>query len=203
MSKPSIEVWFEFASTYSHVAVQRVEALAVASGAELEWRPFLLGPIFKSQGWDDSPFNIYPSKGAYMWRDMQRLCDKYQIPFKRPSAFPRNGLLAARVATAGAGEDWNARFIRAVYLANFGHDLDISEEPLVQRLLETVGCADARATIERANSADNKLLLRRRTEDAMTRGMFGAPSFVVGDELFWGNDRLEDAVAWALRPFTS
>lgn len=199
MRRPSIEVWFEFASTYSYVAIQRVEALAIASDIRLEWRPFLLGPIFKNQGWDDSPFNIYPTKGAYMWRDMERLCEKYRIPFRRPTVFPRNGLLPARVATATAAEAWNADFIRAVYLANFRDDHDISGEAFVQRLLETVGCKASRATIELANSTDNKLLLRKRTEAAVARGMFGAPSFVVGDELFWGNDRLEDAIAWASR----
>ena len=71
-----MQLWFEFASTYSYPAVQRIEALAGARGVLVEWKPFLLGPVFRSQGWNDSPFNIYPAKGRYMWRDLERVCAK-------------------------------------------------------------------------------------------------------------------------------
>src|SRR6185295_4567472 len=117
-----VEIWFELASTYSYLAVSRVEQLARARGVEVVWRPFLLGPIFQRQGWNDSPFNIYPAKGRYMWRDMERLCETYQLPFRRPSVFPRNGLLGARVALLAAGEGWCASFARDVYRANFAED---------------------------------------------------------------------------------
>ena len=70
----AIEFWFEFASTYSYPAAMRVEAVAAARSVEVVWRPFLLGPIFVRQGWDDSPFNLYPAKGSYMWRDLERSC---------------------------------------------------------------------------------------------------------------------------------
>jgi 2-hydroxychromene-2-carboxylate isomerase len=94
----SVEFWFEFGSTYSYLSAARIENIAAAAGVPVLWEPFLLGPIFAEQGWDDSPFNVYPAKGCYMWRDMERLCAKYCIPFTRPSRFPRNGLLAARIA---------------------------------------------------------------------------------------------------------
>jgi 2-hydroxychromene-2-carboxylate isomerase len=87
-----IEFWFEFASSYSYPAALRIEEVAQRAGVRLIWRPFLLGPIFKAQGWNDSPFNIYPAKGNYMWRDLQRVCDALGIPFRKPSVFPRNGL---------------------------------------------------------------------------------------------------------------
>src|SRR5947208_4300346 len=96
VSRPVLQLWFEFASTYSYPAVQRIEALAAGLGVGVEWKPFLLGPVFKSQGWNDSPFNLYPAKGRYMWRDLERLCAKYGLPFHRPSVFPRPSLLAAR-----------------------------------------------------------------------------------------------------------
>src|SRR5499427_162859 len=111
----SLEVWFEFASTYSYPAVERVEALAAARGVAVRWRPFLLGPIFRAQGWNDSPFNVYPVKGRYMWRDMERLCARYGLPLRRPSVFPRNGLLAARATLAGADASWVPAFVRRVY----------------------------------------------------------------------------------------
>jgi len=100
----ALQFWFEFASTYSYPAAWRIGSLTAASGVAVEWRPFLLGPIFHAQGWDDSPFNIYPAKGRYMWRDLERLCALQGIAWQRPSRFPRNGLLAARVACAIAEE---------------------------------------------------------------------------------------------------
>ena len=100
LSPMSVEFWFEFASTYSYPAVMRVERVASEAGIPLVWRPFLLGPIFQAQGWDNSPFNIYPAKGRYMWRDLERLCEVQGIPFRRPSVFPRGSLLASAFAAA-------------------------------------------------------------------------------------------------------
>src|SRR5512147_3041977 len=104
----------------------RIERAAAEREVYLEWRPFLLGPIFAAQGWRDSPFNIYPAKGRYMWRDLERICARLDLPLRRPSVFPRNGLLAARVALLGAGESWGPAFVRATYHANFAEDLDIA-----------------------------------------------------------------------------
>lgn len=198
MSRPRLEFWYEFASSYSFLSVMRIEALADAAGVELAWRPFLLGPVFLALGWNDSPFNIYPPKGRYMWRDLARLADKYGLPFHVPSRFPRNGLLAARVALLGEEAGWIAPFSRAVMLANFADDRDIGEAAIVAEILGTLGLP-AGELLEAAQSTGNKLALRHQTERAAESGMFGAPSFRVGDELFWGNDRLEDALDWALR----
>lgn len=97
-SLKSIEFWYEFASPYSYLAAMRVEEVAIAHGVLVEWKPFLLGPIFKQQGLDNSPFNIFKAKGAYMWRDMERACNELNLSFQKPSRFPQNGLFAARVA---------------------------------------------------------------------------------------------------------
>jgi 2-hydroxychromene-2-carboxylate isomerase len=148
---------------------------------------------FSAQGWSDSPFNLYPAKGRYMWRDMERLCDKFSLPFRRPSQFPRNGLLAARVASLEESERWRAEFVRAVYRANFAEDRSISEVGVISEILLSLR-QDAQSVIASANSAKNKERLRRQTERASHLGIFGAPTIVAGDELFWGNDRLEDAL---------
>ena len=193
----TLEFWFEFASTYSYPAAARLGAVAGAAGIGVDWRPFLLGPIFADQGWSDSPFNLYPAKGRYMWRDLERLCDGYGLPFRRPSVFPRNGLLAARVAIAAEGEAWLPEFVRAVYTANFAEDREIGSEEVVRDCLGSAS-ADASAVLDRAVGDVNKRRLRDRTDRARELGIFGAPSFVVGGELFWGNDRMGDAVAFAL-----
>lgn len=190
-----VEFWFEFGSTYSYPAAMRVEALAAERGVSVSWRAFLLGPIFLEQGWNDSPFNLYPSKGRYMWRDLERICEAQGIPFRRPSEFPRNGLLAARVACRFAEAPWLPGFARAVYRANFEQDLDISTPATVGRCLAASG-EDPAAILEEAQRPESKARLRAQTEEAAGHGIFGAPSFRVGSELFWGNDRLEDALEW-------
>jgi 2-hydroxychromene-2-carboxylate isomerase len=192
----ALEFWFEFASTYSYPATMRIEAACRARSVPLLWKPFLLGPIFAAQGWRDSPFNLYPAKGRYMWRDLERLCARDGLALRRPSVFPRNGLLAARIATLSAAEPWIGAFVRAVYQANFGEDREISESAVIAGILEALGLPAA-ALIRDAASTAAKDRLRAATEDARERGIFGAPSFVVGGELFWGNDRLDQALDWA------
>lgn len=193
----SLELWFEFASTYSYPAVARARALARAAGIEISWQPFLLGPLFADQGWNDSPFNLYPAKGRYMWRDVARRCEGYGLPFRQPSQFPRNGLLAARISCSGLDSDWLPDFVLAVYTANFAQDGDISSPELLAGILDALGQPGERQVTE-ASAPAIKQRLRDQTERARELGIFGAPSFVVDGELFWGDDRLGDAVAWAL-----
>lgn len=194
----AVEFWFEFASTYSYPAAMRIEQVAAERGIPIVWQPFLLGPIFAAQGWGDSPFNLYPAKGRYMWRDLERVCAALDLPLARPSGFPRSGLTAARVAVAGANEPWLPGFIRAVYHANFALDRDVADPVVIRGILDDLGLA-ADALLQAATSDEVKARLRAQTQTAVERGIFGAPSFVVGDELFWGNDRLEDALAWHAR----
>ncbi len=195
----TVEVWFEFASTYSYPAMMRVEAVAAAAGVPIQWRPFLLGPIFQAQGWDNSPFNIYPAKGRYMWRDLERLCELQGLGWRRPSVFPRGSLLASRVACRYAEAPWVSRFIRDVYEANFVRDEAIGDAPVISACLERVG-QDPRPILEAAQTPSVKDSLRAQNERASRLGIFGAPTFAIGDELFWGNDRMEQAFAWHDRP---
>ena len=161
------------------------------------WRAFLLGPLFAEQGWRDSPFNLYPAKGRYMWRDLERVCQAQGLPFRRPSEFPRNGLLAARVACHFAEAPWLPAFVRAVYRANFESDRAIESPEVVAHCLEAAG-AEPTSVLEAARSPEAKGQLRAQTEEAARRGIFGAPTLLIGDEMFWGNDRLEAALAWAV-----
>ncbi len=192
----TMEFWFEFASTYSYLAAEHIGDRARQAGVEVTWRPFLLGPIFAVQGWRDSPFNIYPAKGRYMWRDMERLCAHYGLPFRKPSAFPRNGLMASRLTLVGIAEDWGPAFVQAVYRANFADDLDIGNAEVLSLILTNLG-VQPDAAMDKATSSAIKESLKAQTERAMTLGIFGAPSFIVGPELFWGHDRLDHALAWA------
>lgn len=191
-----IDFWFDFASTYSYLSALRIEPLAAARNVTVNWRPFLLGPVFTAMGWNDSPFNIYPSKGRYMWRDMERLCEHYGLPLKKPTRFPRNGLRPARIICAHANAAWIPDFVRAVFTAGFAEDQDIGEREVVAGLLRKLGL-DAEALIADSESIEGKHLLRRQTEEAFKLDIFGAPTFIVNGEIFWGNDRLQQALEWA------
>ena len=120
-----------------------------------------------------------------------------RIPLKLPPAkFPWNGLKVARLALAGESKGWTPSFTRAVFAANYAEQKDISEDATLVPILDALG-VDAEAALAAANTPENKDALRRQTEEAASRGLFGAPSFTIGEELFWGNDRLEAALAWA------
>ena len=196
--QPVLEFWYEFASTYSYLAAMRIEAAAEAAGVELVWRPFLLGPIFKAQGWDNSPFNLYPAKGRYMWRDMEREAARLGLPFYRPNPFPQNGLLAARVALLGADRGWTPAFTKAVYTAQFAEGRDIADPQVIAGILTDLHL-EAQAVVAEAQGETNKMRLRRMGEEVQSRGLFGAPTFFAEDgEMFWGNDRLDQALDWAV-----
>ena len=192
----AIDFFYEFASTYSYITAMRLAPLAQAAGVTVRWRPFLLGPIFKAQGWDTSPFNLYPAKGRYMVRDCERQCAALGIAFRIPEPFPQHTLLAARVATIAMTQGWGEDFSRAVYRAQFAEHRNIGETPVIAAIVQELG-RDSGATLARAQSDDIKQSLRATTEEAQRIGIFGAPSFVARGELFWGNDRLEQALAFA------
>ncbi|MCS0633180.1 2-hydroxychromene-2-carboxylate isomerase [Telluria mixta] len=197
----TIEFWFDFGSNYSYLSImrtQRIRRLAADAGVRVVLKPFLLGPIFKAQGWETSPFVLQAAKGRYVWRDMERQCAKYGLRWRQPSVFPRNGLLAARVALHGEGAAWEFDFCEQVMLANFADDREIGDEAVIRAILAGLG-VDSDPIVAAARGDACKAGLRARTAAAQSRGIFGAPTFFVGDEMFWGNDRLEDALALAGR----
>ena len=191
-----IEIWFEFASTYSYLTVSRAAPLLEAASVPFAWKPFLLGPIFKAKGWDTSPFNLDKAKGNYMWRDVARRAERFGLPFQRPPIFPMHTVQAARIMTAALEQPWCGAFAQAVFTAEFARGEDISDPAVLTRALETCK-VDPAPWLDAAQSDETKAALRARTDEAAALGLFGAPSFRVGEELFWGDDRLEDALIWA------
>lgn len=195
---PTIECWFEFGSNYSYLSLMRIEALALDAGVALRYEPFLLGPIFRELGWQSSPFAEQKEKGEYVWRDMGRRAAKYGIAFRRPSAFPRRALLPMRVARLGADQPWMGEYCRRIMLQNWAHDREIDDPAVVLEALRGL-VDDPQAVLAAAGTQEVKEALRAQTARARALGIFGAPTFIVDGEMFWGDDRLEDALDYARR----
>jgi len=193
---PEIEFWFEFGSNYSYLSVMRIEDEAQRRGVRIVWRPFLLGPIFRALGMETSPFVLQKEKGAYVWQDMARQCRKYGLRWVQPSTFPRLGVLPLRVALLGAEQRWIGAFCRRVMELNFVMDQDINQPDRLAPILMELDLP-ASDILDQAQAEPTKTQLREQTEQARARGIFGAPTFFVGTEMFWGNDRLDDALLFA------
>jgi 2-hydroxychromene-2-carboxylate isomerase len=196
MTAATLDFFYDLASPYACLSALRIAALARAAEVALQYRPFLLGPIFRAEGLSDSPLNVFPLRGAYAAKDVSRRALRYGFEMRFPSTFPRHSVLASRVAVVALLEGWGEAFTEAVYRAEFQEDADISDAEVVGALV-----AKQRQTAERvlaaAQTPEVKAALRAQTEAAQSFGIFGAPSFLVEGELFWGDDRLEDALDWA------
>jgi len=196
-ARDTLAFWFEFASPYCYLTAMRIEPLAAAAGVRVAWQPFLLGPIFQRRPNQPSPAqDAPPPEARYRQRDVERLCLDYGLPLTWPSRYPRISLLGSRVALLAADEGWAPAFVKAVYHASFAEDRDIGTETVIAAILSALGHAPD-PVIARATTPANKARLAAQVEQAVAAGIFGAPSFIAADgELFWGNDRLEQALAW-------
>jgi 2-hydroxychromene-2-carboxylate isomerase len=194
---PTLEFWFEFGSNYSYLSVMRIEEEAHRRQVRIIWRPFLLGPIFHALGFETSPFILQKEKRAYMQQDMARLCRKYGLaPWRMPSVFPRLGVLPSRIVLLGAEQPWVDTFCRRVMELNFALDQEINHPAQIVPILNELGLSSSEI-VAQAQSDSIKTRLREQTDEARARGIFGAPTFFVGAEMFWGNDRLDDALLLA------
>ena len=193
---PGIDFFFFIGSTYTYLSVQRIEAVAAARGVAVRWRPFSVRTLMQEQ--NNSPFAGKPVKMRYMWRDIERRAARHGLPWAGIPAYPVDAQqLANRVATVAAQEGWCPAFVKACYDDWFLHRLVPGELAQVQGVLARLG-RDAETVIAQADSDATRAAYAASTDAARAAGIFGSPSFCVGDEIFWGDDRLEDALDWAL-----
>lgn len=191
----ALTFWFDFSSSYSFLAAMRVEEAARAAGVPVLWQPFLLGPIFAEAGYRGSPNVAFPPKAAYMWRDIARRAAARGLPFTKPEPFPQRSVGPARAALSLAPSERPA-FCRAVFLETFGRGRDMAAPEVLADAARAAGLDPARIAAGAADG-DAKAALFEAVDEAKRLGLFGAPSFVTSDgEVFWGDDRLEDALAW-------
>ena len=190
-----IDFWVSIGSTYSVLTVLRLEEVAARSGASVTWKPFDVRAIMLAQ--NNIPFRDKPVKAAYMWRDIARRAQRYGLGLSLPAPYPLPELTRAnRIAMVGMAEGWGEGYIRAAYRLWFVEGLPAGESPNAEKALEAVGQDPARV-LALADAEETGNALARQTAEAEALGVFGAPSFVVAGEVFWGDDRLEDAIDWA------
>ena len=194
--QPIVEFFFDYGSPFSYLADTQLASLSQRTGATLRYRPMLLGAVLKATA-NSSPMAV-PAKGAYMGRELERWAKRYGVPFApNPFPFRSNTLRLMRGATASQRLGTFEPYHRAVFDAAWGNPQDLGEETVFQRLL--VGAViDPERLLRAIDEEDTKTALRKTTDEAVERGVFGAPTFFVGEEMFWGNDRL-DWVEQALR----
>jgi 2-hydroxychromene-2-carboxylate isomerase len=193
----SIEVWLEYASTYSYLTVARIGRLARERGVTLDWQPFFLPPVRERQSMG-FPFPDESAKTAYMWRDLERRAQRYGLPYRRPDTYPVNSLPTIRVAFLAAREGWCQAFTEEAFRLHWTEGRLIGTNDNMAVALRKCG-KEPDVVLPEANAPANKDALKAQTSRAIERGIFGSPSFVAGGELFWGDDRLEDALDWAMK----
>jgi len=196
MAKP-IDFFFFHGSTYTYLSVLRIEHAAAQAGIEVRWRPFSVRAIMAEM--NNVPFAGKPSKLGYMWRDIERRAGKHGLPWVAPPVYPADkDLLANRVGVVAAAEGWCPAYTKASYRAWFLENRVLGESDSVRHVLAEIG-QDPDRVLGRATDETTAARWESETEAARSLGIFGSPTFAVGTEIFWGDDRLEDALEWAQR----
>ena len=191
-----IDFYFSIGSMFTFLTVMRIDRVEDMTGIRFVWRPFSVKDIMIEM--DNRPASM-PTKLAYLWRDLHRRAEMYGFAFEGEAPYPlKNFDLANRVALVGAREGWCGDYVRATYRRWFVEHQECGAEPNLSESLREIG-EDPRRVIPLAESEETGRAYRAATDEARRLGIFGAPSFVARGEVFWGDDRLEDAVSWHQR----
>lgn len=194
MATPTIDFWVSIGSTYSYLSVMRIDDVAKANGIKFRWRPFSVRSIMVEQ--NNIPFRDKPVKMNYMWRDIARRAQKYNLPARLPAPYPLAEFdLANKVAIVGEDKDWGIAYIQAAFRRWFQDGEEAGSEPNLSDSLREAG-QRPEAIIQEARSEPIERRYQQATQDAKSLGIFGSPTFVVDGEIFWGDDRLDDAISW-------
>ena len=192
----AIEFWFSIGSTYTYLSVMRLAEVSQKTGSSFIWRPFSVRKIMREM--DNIPFPPNKqTKVEYMWRDIERRARGYGFGANVPAPYPLQEFdLANRVAVLAMQEGWCEDYVRETYRLWFIDGYEAGSDVNLTQTLSEVG-QDKLRVLELADSSDVEAAYLNQTESAKQAGIFGSPSFIVDGELFWGDDRLEDAINWA------
>ena len=183
-----LEYFFDYVSPFSYLADTQLGGIAERTKAEIVYRPFFLGGVMQAS--QNSPPVTVPNKGKYLFADITRWRQRYGVEVNPNPHFPVNTLNAMRAAIAALGEPRFRDFHRAMYRAVWVDGKNVADEQVLRGVIDQAGL-DAAAILVRAKEQPVKEQLKRNGDEAVERGAFGAPTFFIGDEMFWGNDRLD------------
>jgi len=187
-SNKTVEFYFDFSSPYSYLAATQLPDIAKRKGAKIEYRPFVLAAVFKATT-NDMPAKV-PAKGAYMLKDLERWAEFYGVRFKFSSHFPANTIKAMRLVLVADEQGKAEAVAQGLFRAIWAEDRDLNDPVVLGVFAEKAGL-DPQAALAAIETQPIKDRLRANTDAAIAKGAFGAPAMFVGDELFWGNDRLD------------
>ena len=189
-----VDFFYFFGSVYSYPSVMRISDLAEKAGVRVQWRPFNVRPLMRE---NNVMLRDEAQKVRYMWRDIERRSALHGLPFVKPPIWPTEpDLLASRVAMVAAEEGWVTPYTVESFRAWYLEGLPLGTLDSLRAILPRIG-QDPDRVLALANRPEATTRLEAATEAARALGAFGSPTFAVGQELFWGDDRLEEAVAWA------
>lgn len=198
MTAPTIEFYWDSASPYTYLAATQIEALAARHGASVQWKPFLLGKAFEATG-NKPPVGV-PAKGKYMFSDLRLWAQHYGVPFSFPKVFPVASLISLRIA-CGLPEEMVGKWALAAMTAYWNTGADLGQPEVLKTIAVSLGL-DPDATLALAQDPAVKERLKANTDEAVARGVFGAPTFFIDKHMFWGNDRfvlMEELLAGRLQ----
>lgn len=187
MTISRIEFFWDSASPYTYLAATQAEAFAARHGAKIVWRPFLIGKAFEATG--NTPPAMIPAKGRHLFQDLRLWAKLYGVPFRWPKVFPVASLTSLRIACA-LPDDQVGRWANAVMRAYWGSEQDIGQPEVLTEVAAALGW-DGAALLAQTQDPAVKEKLKANTDEAIARGVFGAPTFFIGERMFWGNDRFE------------
>ena len=191
-----VNFWFSIGSTYTYLAVNRLQELAIKENIKFNWHPFSVRKIMMDM--DNIPFTP-PSKkikSDYMWRDIERRAKFYGFEAKVPAPYPLKEFdLANQIAVLGMNQGWGVDYVVKTYQRWFQQGKEPATEPNLTEILQELKL-DHQETIQKANDNKIKDQYLKNTESAYEKGVFGSPSFIFDGEVFWGDDRLEDCIKW-------
>jgi 2-hydroxychromene-2-carboxylate isomerase len=191
---PKLDFFYFFGSGYAYLSVMRIEQLAAAAGVEVHWRPFSVRTLMQENG---TRLREQPRKMAYIWRDIERRAALHGIPFRAPPPWPTDSRqLANHVAIVAAAQGWLIDYTVASFRDWYVEGRELGDDANLRRILAALG-RDPDAVIAEATSPATLARYEQETDAARRLGVFGSPAFVVDGEVFWGDDRLEEAFAWA------
>lgn len=185
-----VELWYDVVCPYAYIAATQIERIAERRGAAVAWKPFLLGGVLRAVGTADNAMaQMSRPRLHHNWLDMHRWAEHFGVPLDMPAEHPRRTVLAMRAILA-AGEAGRVAATKALYDAYWARGEDVSQPDVVASVLDRAGL-DGAACVAAAGAPEIKAELRARTDEAIARGIFGAPTMFVEGEMFWGQDRLD------------